>query len=190
MNTLKSIFFSSFFLLVSINVADGKICNELPKLDLQECGRYEFIAYGRVDWELNCEEGKVLFTPVSVFKGESDESLFVFTDCSDEGIPMSKGEYWLLFGKKNNAQEIKLNICEHSRVQLPKEEIDYLLESRGSSFQDDLSFLKDNFTKKEIGKKELLPKRYERISPLKTIVLLGVGLVFMLVGFFVIKRMK
>lgn len=172
------------------NCIYAKVCPELPALNLQQCGHYDFIAYGRVDEQINCDEGSVLFAPISVFKGISDDLVKVLTNCSDNGIPMSKGEYWLVFGKKNNAQEINVSICEHSRLQFPEGEIDYLLDIRGSSFHEDLSFLKDNFKKKIVGEKELLAKKYEKISPLKTLILLSSGFVFMLVGFFVIRRMK
>ena len=171
-------------------IVEGKVCPELPALDLEQCGHYDFISFGRIDGELDCELGKVIFTPITVFKGEGNQSISLYTSCTDGGIPFSKGEYWVVFGKKNNAQEIQVYFCEHSRQQLPDSIKDYTTEARKTSFQDDLSFLKRNFSKKVTIAQELVPKRYEKISPQKTILLLSIGLVFMLVGFVIIRRWK
>ena len=68
--------------------------------------------------------------------------------------------------------------------------VDYQYDLRGTSFDEDLTFLKDNFSVKVYGKRELLPKKYEKVNPKLVPILLGVGLVFMVVGYFVIKKLK
>ena len=166
------------------------VCSELNKLSLQECSQYDFIAYGRIDAALNCEEGSAQFTPVSVYKGKMEESIELFTSCEDGGIPLAKGEYWILFGDLNNAQEIQLNICSHSRRKALPGEMDYSSDVRGTTFEDDLAFLEKNFTQKIAGQNELLPKKYEKIDPVMVPVLLGIGLIFMIVGYFFIRKKK
>ena len=43
---------------------------------------------------------------------------------------------------------------------------------------------------KVFGKKELMPKKYEKVNPKLVPILLGVGLLFMVVGYLVIKKLK
>ena len=188
---LNSLWLSSFLiLLIASQTGYAVVCGDLPILNIEQCGHYDFIAYGRIDSELDCEDEKSIFTPVSVFKGTTDKSIDIFTVCEDKGLPISKGEYWILFGDFNNAQEVNVNICGHSRRQLPKEEVDYQTEFRGSTFQEDLRFLRLNFKPKVIGERELLPKKYQKMNPVMVPVLLGVGLVFMVVGYLFIRKKK
>ena len=180
-----------FFLLFFSNNLNAAVCDDLPKLSLEQCGHYDFIAYGKIESDLNCDNEQVSFYPLSVFKGYIEgKKIDLFTSCSDNGLPLSKGEYWVLYGFYNNAQQIKLSICGHSRKQISNEEVDYQRDLRGTSFDEDLTFLKDNFSVKVYGKRELLPKKYEKVSPKLVPILLGVGLVFMVVGYFVIKKLN
>ncbi len=179
-----------FFVFFS-NYSIATVCDDLPKLTLEECGHYDFIAYGRIESDLDCNDEQISFYPISVFKGYIEEkTVDLFTSCSDNGLPLSEGEYWILYGFYNNAQQIKLTICGHSRKQIAKDEVDYQYGLRGSSFQEDLTFLKENFSLKVFGKKELLPKKYEKVNPKLVPILLSVGLVFMVIGYFVIKKLK
>ena len=178
-------------LLIFSNYSKAAVCDDLPKLSLEQCGHYEFIAYGKIESDLNCDNEQVSFYPISVFKGYFESKIIdLFTSCSDNGLPLSKGEYWILYGFYNNAQQIKLSICGHSRKQISKEEVDYQYDLRGTSFQEDLTFLKENFSLKVFGKKELLPKKYEKVEPELVPFLLGIGLLFMVVGYLVIKKLK
>lgn len=188
---LNNSWLGSFFILILISLtSQAVVCGDLPVLSVEQCGHYDFIAYGRIDSELDCEDGMALFTPVSVFKGTMDKSIEVYTACEDNGLPVSKGEYWILYGDFNNAQEVNLNVCGHSRKQLPKGEVDYQSDVRGSTFQEDLSFLRANFKPKVQGERELLPKKYQKMDPVMVPVLLGAGLLFMIVGYFFIRKKK
>lgn len=175
---------------LSLNSSFAAVCGELPELNIEQCGHYDFIAYGRVDGDLDCESGKVKFTPVDIFKGEFVEFIDVFSECSGKGLPLSKSEYWILFGKRNNAQDIQLHICGHSRKQIPSTQTDYQTDVRGTTFQEDLAFLRANFKSKNANEKDLQPRKYQKVDPVLVPILLGVGLVFMVVGFLVMKRMK
>ncbi len=189
---LNSLWLGKLLLLLFFaNYSIAAVCDDLPKLSLEQCGHYDFIAYGRIESDLDCDDKKVSFYPLSLFKGYIEEKkIDLYTSCSDNGLPLAEGEYWLLYGFYNNAQQIKLSICGHSRKQISKEEVDYQQDLRGTSFQEDLTFLKENFSLKVFGKKELLPKKYEKVNPKLVPILLGIGLLFMVVGYFVIKKLK
>ena len=184
---------SSWFINCCLLLIPGSVfsysCPDLPKLSLEKCGHYDFVAYGRVDSEVDCEDQKFLFTPINVFKGESSKSIDLFTKCQGEGLSVSKGEYWILFGKMNNSLEVQLSFCGHSRKQLPVGEKDYETEARGTSFSEDLAFLKNSFIEKKENQNELKARKYEKVDPILVPILLGVGLVFMVVGYFFIKRL-
>lgn len=188
---LNSFLFVNFFFLLFYHNSIASVCDPLPKLSLEECGHYDFIAFGKIESDLDCDNENLSFYPISLFKGYiKDKVVDLYTPCSDNGLPVSKGEYWILFGFYNNAQEIKLSICGHSRKQISKEEVDYQTDLRGTSFSDDLDFLKQNFTLKVNQKKELLAKKYQKLDPELVPVLLGIGLLFMIVGYFFIKKLK
>ena len=189
---LNSLWLGKLLLLLFFaNYSIAAVCDDLPKLSLEQCGHYDFIAYGRIESALDCDDKKVSFYPLSLFKGYIEEKkIDLYTSCSDNGLPLAEGEYWLLYGFYNNAQQIKLSICGHSRKQISKEEVDYQQDLRGTSFQEDLTFLKENFSLKVFGKKELLPKKYEKVNPKLVPILLGIGLLFMVVGYLVIKKLK
>lgn len=161
----------------------------MKRLSVETCGFYDFIAYGRVDSEIDCSNsGALLFSPVELFKGDASGDLILYTDCKDCGVSFSKGEYWIVFGNKNNAQEIQVNQCSFTRNQLPDTVQDYSEVVRGTKFEDDLVFLKNNFESKVDDKNELKAKKYEKVDPELVPVFLGISLVFMLIGFLVIKR--
>ena len=122
--------------------------------------------------------------------GEIDEEAELFTSCNNQGLAVTKGEYWILYGEMNNSLEVKLSFCGHSRKQLPKEQRDYETEIRGTSFEEDLAFLKANFDTKQKDKNELKARKYEKVDPYLVPILLGAGLLFMVVGFFIMKRLK
>ncbi len=187
---LSSLWFIKGLLILSPFFASAYSCPDLPKLSLQQCGHYDFIAYGRIDSELDCDDEQFLFTPINVFKGESAKGIDLYTKCQGDGLAVSKGEYWILFGKMNNSLEVQLSFCGHSRKQLPVGEKDYEAEVRGTSFSEDLAFLKNSFNEKKESQNELKARKYEKVDPVLVPILLGVGLVFMVVGYFFIKRLK
>ena len=187
---LSNLWLINCLLFLSPFLSFASSCAELERLDLQQCGHYDFIAYGRVDGDLDCAEQSFLFTPIEVFKGTTDEEAELFTSCNNQGLAVTKGEYWILYGEMNNSLEVKLSFCGHSRKQLPKEQRDYETEIRGTSFEEDLAFLKANFDTKQKDKNELKARKYEKVDPYLVPILLGAGLLFMVVGFFIMKRLK
>ena len=62
-----------------------------------------------------------------------------------------------------NAQEIQVNQCSFTRNQLPDTVQDYSEVVRGTKFEDDLVFLKNNFESKVDDKNELKAKKYENL---------------------------
>lgn len=185
----NNLWLSSFALLLFSFTSKACICSEMKPLSVETCGFYDFIAYGRVDSEIDCNNsGSLLFSPVELFKGDAVGDIILYTDCQDCGVSFSKGEYWIVFGNKNNAQEIRVNQCSFTRNQLPDTVQDYSEVIRGTKFKEDLVFLKNNFESKVEDKNELKAKKYEKVDPKLIPVFLGIGLVFMLIGFFVIKR--
>lgn len=170
--------------------ASAYVCNEIPLLTLEACGQYDYIAFGRVISEVNCEEQKVKFAPLNTFKGAQEEGeIDLFTSCKDDGVLFSKGDLWLVYGSLNNAQEIQVHVCGHSRKQFENEVNDFYVLERGSSFKKDFAFLKKNFAEKDANRNDLKPRKYEKVDPIMVPVLLGVGLIFMIVGIFVFKRL-
>tara|TARA_B100001173_G_scaffold14910_1_gene12322 strand:+ start:271 stop:858 length:588 start_codon:yes stop_codon:yes gene_type:complete len=189
---LNSFWFGNILILLAFShYSKASVCGVLPKLSLEQCGHYNLIAFGKIESDLDCENERVSFNAISVFKGSlKDKIVDLYTSCSGSGLPFTQGEYWLVYGVYNNAQELKLSICGHSRKQISKGEIDYQTEVRGSSFFEDLSFLKQHFSLKIPGKKELSAKKYEKFDPKLVPVFLGIGLLFMVLGYFVMKKLK
>jgi len=40
--------------LLSFNSSFAAVCGELPELNIEQCGYYDFISFGRVDGNLDC----------------------------------------------------------------------------------------------------------------------------------------
>lgn len=188
-NRMRHILLLYVSLLITFT-ASAYVCNEVPFLTLEACGQYDYIAFGRVTSDINCEAHKVKFTPLNTFKGaQEDEEVDLYTSCEDDGVLFHKGDLWLVYGSLNNAQEIQVHVCGHSRKQFKNEANDFYVLERGSTFKKDFTFLKENFSEKEANRNELKPRKYEKVDPVMVPVLLGVGLLFMIVGIFVFKRL-
>ena len=184
----KWIFFA-FFLLT--NYSKACMCPDLEVLSLEHCGGYEVIFQGEVMKVLDCPEGKVLFKVKTLFKGNAIPQQNVLFSCgSGCSMDFQAGEEWLLFLKKNNAQDLLVNFCGHSRKKYPENQLDPHTELSGRDYASELMFLHENFSPKSIqaGKQELEMKRYEKVEPSNIPVLLGVSMAFMVVGFFVMRK--
>lgn len=174
------------FLITSLSTS-ACICPELSAITKQKCGSYEWIAYGKVGSVKGCPEGSFEFHPLNIFKGAYADVVPVALDCEYECVPdIVEGDTWILYGKLNNAQEVYLNFCGHSHKRLPDSVQDYHAELAGMSFKAELAFLQDNFnTVEETNRKEIGELKYEKVDPALVPWLLGGGLVFMVVGYFV-----
>lgn len=170
----------------------GCICPELDYLDLEQCSRYDFIAYGLVVEKEACPKGMVTFVPSEVFKGKFLSELPIEINCEvDCLLDINKGEYWLIYGKYTNAQEVKINFCGHSRKQLPDTIIDYQSELSGRVFQKELQFLQSTFELQTADSKhELKQRKYEKVDPALVPWLFGIGGVVMVIGYLTFFRTK
>lgn len=175
-------------LLISFQTKAAQ-CPELPTLNLETCGLYDYIAFGRFESAVNCKSQSATFTPIQIFKGDFSKEVEVLTPCDDNGLPVSKNEYWIIFGKQNNSLETQLSICSHSRQKFPSDAQDFNTAARGTSFDQNLEFLRANFTPKIDDKQELKARKYKKVDPIKIPILLGIGLAFMLCGTLVFKMM-
>jgi len=182
-------FFIILFIVLFSN-AKGCICGTLDFLTLQECGRYDWIGYGIVNNSEGCPEGVVNFHPLKIYKGSFTEAVDISFDCDQECIPdVNPGEYWLFYAKKDNAQELHMNFCNHSRKQLPDSVPDYLGAANGRSFKGEMEFLDATF---EVAIKtrgiNLEQRKYEKVNPEYIPYFLGASLLFMLIGYLVFNR--
>ena len=185
---MKHLFLISFVILF-YNVK-GCFCGDLEFLTLQECGRYDWIGYGLVNSSKSCPEGVINFIPLKIYKGSFTEEVDISFNCDQECIPdVNSGEYWIFYAKKDNAQSLHMNFCSHSRKQLPDSVQDYLGAANGRSFKGEMAFLDANF---EVAIKtkgiNLEQRKYEKVNPEYIPFLLGGGLLFMLIGYFIFNR--
>lgn len=167
-------------------------CPELDFLNLEQCSRYDFIAYGLVVGKEECPEGKVYFEPSEVFKGRWRSELPVEVNCEiDCLLDINEGEYWLVYGKYTNSLEVKINFCGHSRKQLPDTIVDYQAEVSGRTFRKELLFLQSTFELQTAkSKRELTGRKYEKIDPELVPWLFGIGGAVMIFGYFTFFRTK
>jgi hypothetical protein len=182
--------FLIFVFIVVFSNAQACICGTLDFLTLQECGRYDWIGYGVVNNTDTCPEGVINFHPLKIYKGGYSKEVEISFDCDQECIPdVNAGEYWLFYAKKDNAQDLHMSFCSHSRRQLPDSIQDYLGSANGRSFKGEMAFLDKNF---EIAIKtrgiNLEARKYKKVNPAYVPYLLSAGLVFMLIGYFVFNR--
>lgn len=169
-------------------------CDELTPLSLSSCRPYEFIFLGKVQEVLPCEKEvqKVVFDCKSVFKGTYVDQLTLEFECGITAcsIDFVSGEEWLVYAKKNNAQALVFDFCSHARKLPLKGQVDYQTELRGTSFFQDRQFLADNFEVKKMKQEGLQQKKYEKVDPDLIPVLLGSGLMFMIVGLYIVRKRK
>lgn len=170
--------------------SEACVCSELGYLTLQECGKYDWIGYGIVNDIEECPDGIVDFHPLKIFKGKYSKQEDVFLNCDIDCVPdVNKGESWLIYAKKDNAQNLHVSFCGHSRKQLPDSIQDFQGDVNGRSFRGELKFLSENF---EVAQKvngiNLEQRKYEKVDPAKIPYLLGAGLMFMVIGYFVFNK--
>jgi hypothetical protein len=179
-----------FLFVISFRNTQACICGELGFLTLQECGRYDWIAYGVVNSSEGCPEGAINFHPLKIYKGSFVNEVDISFDCEQECIPdVNAGEHWIFYAKKDNAQELHMSFCSHSRKQVPDSIPDYLGAANGRSFKGEMAFLDENF--KVAFKRRginLEQRKYEKVNPKYIPFLLGSGLLFMVIGYFIFNR--
>jgi len=95
----------------------------------------------------------------------------------------------LVYAEKDNAQNLRVSFCGHSRKQLPDSVQDFQGDVNGRTFKGELDFLDQNF---EVATKfngiNLEQRKYEKVNPKLVPYLIGIGLLFMIVGYFVFNK--
>lgn len=177
------------FLLIA-QLSWACVCKEQGKLSLQECGKYDWIAYGIVDEVSSCPEGVITFSPLAIYKGEYSKQVQLKMDCDvDCQHDAHPGDVWVFYAEKDNGQELNVGFCSHSRKKMPEGAPDFQTGINGMTFEKELLFLKDNFkVQTKSSKRELKARKYEKVNPRNIPLLLGAGLVFMVVGYFVFNK--
>jgi len=185
MRKILSVLFITLF-----STTQACICEELGFLTLQECGKYDWIAYGVINDVEVCPEGLVDFHPLKIYKGKYSKQVDVELNCDIDCVPdVNKGETWLIYAEKDNAQNLRVSFCGHSRKQLPDSVQDFQGDVNGRTFKGELDFLDQNF---EVATKfngiNLEQRKYEKVNPKLVPYLIGIGLLFMIVGYFVFNK--
>lgn len=182
----------TFLLILISNLSFACVCKEQGKLTLQECGKYDWIAYGVVDEVEGCPDGVIMFSPFSIYKGEYAEQVELNMDCDvDCQHDVAVGDTWVFYAEKDNGQDLNVGFCSHSRKKLPLGAPDFQTSINGLTFEKELLFLKEHFVvKTKASKKELKAKKYEKVEPKYVPILLGIGLLFMVVGYFVFNKIS
>ncbi|MFT6716922.1 MAG: hypothetical protein ACJA0Q_001570 [Saprospiraceae bacterium] len=187
-------FFLLLVLTMLLNPCLACVCDEKPTLSLQVCSLYDVIFSGDVQNTSVCEDGnsKVLFNVSELYKGDVEfvSELQYVCGVEDCSVDFHDDSEWLIFAKKNNAQECIFELCSYSRELLPDSTAVYINQLRGSTFFQDKDFLASQFDIKKRSKNELRSRKYEKVDPKLIPVFLGVSLLFMLGGMFVFKRVS
>lgn len=173
----------------------GCQCPELPTLDRKSVSTYELVFYGKVDevQECNSDIQVVTFQILELYKGVVlDELVSINYSCETNACftDFIAEEQWLVYCKKNNAQDFILPDCSHSRKLMEQGHIDYQEEIRGSSFFEDKTYLSSNFELEKVDEKGLKPKKYEKVDDGLIPIFLGASLLFMIIGMLIFRKKK
>ena len=180
--------------LVFTKASFACVCDDFDVISKQECGKYEVIFAGTVLKYFPCEKekGKVIFAVQDVYKGELSKEQELVFECKTDDCPVEflKDEEWLIFAKKNAAQEIIYHPCSRSRKLLPDTVQDYFTELTGQTFFQEKAFLQDNFNGSIGFDGNLKAKKYEKVDPKLIPIFIGISLIFMIVGILVMRYLK
>ena len=166
-------------------------CADLEKIDVHVVSKYNAIARIKVDKLGDCKDGKlmVFFDVLDLYKGTIEKQDWLWADCSTQcSFNIEGSEEWIVYLKKNNAQELLLNFCSHSRKLIPEDLEDYHTELVGLSYADEKQFLENNFDVNAYYSEGIKPRSYKKISLQTTVLLVAVGFVTMLLALWISKR--
>lgn len=166
-------------------------CDPLDALSKENCGVYDVIFEGKVDKVDSCAEGEIniSFLIQDLFKGNYLSVVNVKNNCA-EGCEMhfEKGDVWLIYAEKNNAQDVIVHFCSRSRkLNLAQEKDDYVVAS-GLTYQQEKDKLISFFSVNEEKNSNLKPRTYEKVDPSLIPVLLIVSVVFILLAMWAFKK--
>lgn len=190
---MKYFQFIFFIFLLSSAEVSACGCPELHPLTLADCGRYEVIFEGTIDSVYACSDEKALtyFSVETLFKGDFLTIVPVYFECGTScEMDFQKGDRWIIYGEKNNAQEVVVNFCSRSRKQPAEGETDHYAFASAHTYNEELSLLNEFF---EIGEKHnegIQPRKYEKVNPSLIPIFLLVSIIFMAVGLYLFRRKK
>lgn len=187
---MKFIFSFFFCLVFCLNVFSCD-CPDLEKINLSVCSKYSAIARVKIDKLGECSRDKrmVFFEVLDLYKGKIEKQDWFWLDCATQcSFIIEEGDEWIVYLKKNNAQELLLNFCGHSRKLIPSDLEDYQTEIVGLTYNEEIKFLENNFDVNSYYQEGIKPRSYQKVSSQTTLILLIVGLVTMLAALLISKR--
>lgn len=188
MNFYRTIFALIFLVNSSVFACD---CDPLDALTKENCGVYDIIFEGKVDEVKVCKDGeqKIIFSIQDVYKGNLISFVEVQNECID-GCEMhfERGDVWLIYAEKNNAQDVIVHFCSRSRrLNKANENDDYAVAS-GLTYEQEkdklLSFFPPNDQKNSV----LKPRTYEKVDPSLIPIFLIVSVAFFMLALWAFKK--
>ena len=166
-------------------------CDPLDALTKEHCGVYDVIFEGKVDSVTKCVDGEmsISFFIEELYKGNYLSQVNVKNYCAD-GCEMhfAKGDVWLIYAEKNNAQDVIVHFCSRSRkLNAANENDDYEIAS-GMKYQEEKDMLSSFFSNNEQKNSLLKSRSYEKVDPSLIPVFLIVSVVFFLLVLWAFKK--
>lgn len=166
-------------------------CDPLDELTKENCGVYDVIFEGKVDAVKACKDGEqsVVFSIQDLYKGNYISFIEVKNECID-GCEMhfEKGDVWLIYAEKNNAQDVIVHFCSRSRrLNEANENDDYEIAS-GLKYQQEKDKLISFFPSGDQKNTLLKPRTYEKVDPTLIPVFLIVSVVFFMLVLWAFKK--
>lgn len=179
-------------------------CDCVAKKDLTivECRKFDVILSGIVDSVALCNKGKAItFMQVNeVYKGDIANRFHFDFDCESScQMSFAKGEQWLIYATYNPELKVyEVNFCDRNRKYFQKNSDDYYATSLGINWKDEIDFLKKNIGLKpnvaqsESSSSKDITQRENQLGTGKNnlVLLLISALLFLLIYFFVTKKIK
>ena len=186
---IRALFFLNLFFL-SLRFSYACDCPPVGKISKEQFDLYEVIFEGKVDSVFkNC----AWFDIITLNKGSSLQNVkLFFDDSTDCRMSFAKGETWIIYSNYIKFSELAVNFCSRSRKKPEDGKADLYAVSNQSTFDEELTYLKQNLGVKPVkGKKEEdnFPER-ELIRPKGwTVIWLFIAsLIFFIVFYFISKR--
>ncbi|MFM7021794.1 MAG: hypothetical protein ACKOXB_02365 [Flavobacteriales bacterium] len=184
-----------FILLAGIFNAEACECPELHPLTLADCGRYEVIFEGRIDSIAPGNDDNdtiAYFTINKLFKGNFLTIVPLHFDGeADCPLYFQKGETWIIYAEKNNAQEARVEFCSRTRKMPAAGEDDMFLYNSVYTYNKELQMLAEFFPDGEKASEGgLQPRKYEKVDPVMIPLLMGISLAFIIVGLYFFRKKK
>jgi hypothetical protein len=166
-------------------------CDALDVLTKENCGVYDVIFEGRVDKVDSCKDGEIniSFSIQDLYKGNYLGVINVKNSCAD-GCEMhfEKGDSWLIYAEKNNAQDVIVHFCSRSRkLNIGNENDDYEIAS-GMKYQEEKDMLISIFPTGDQKNTLLKSRSYEKVDPSLIPVFLIVSVVFFILVLWAFKK--